>query len=318
MGGDGTWQWILFGVVIAVFLTVDLYLHRGHHAHNRKRAIIWSVVTIGLGLVFTLYVWIAMGAVPAQEYLAAYLLEKSLSLDNLFVFLIIFRMMKIPLEQQGVALMWGILGALVFRGIFIFVGVEVLERWAWVEYILAVLLLLAAWRAFREKARDMQKDNKIVAWLQRHLPVSERRADNRFLVRENDLWKTTPLFVSVIALELSDVMFAIDSVPAVFSITHNKFIVYSSNVFAILGLRSLYVVVAHTIAGLRYLHYGLAVVLAFAAVKMLLGKWHIEIPPLVAVAITVVIIGTAIAASLLERKRRKTAARPETVEEASR
>lgn len=318
MGSGIIWQWILFGVIVAVFLTVDLLLHRGKHGGSRKAAIVWSIVTISLGLGFTIYVWFTMGGSAAQEYLAAYLLEESLSLDNLFVFLIIFRMMKIPIAQQGVALTWGILGALVLRGLFIFVGAEVLERWGWVEYILAALLMLAAWRAYREKPRESEKKNKLVAWLQRHLPVTEHREDAKFLVREGGHWKTTPLFVAVIGLELSDVMFAIDSVPAVFSITRDTFLVYTSNVFAILGLRSLYVVVAHTIAGLRYLHYGLAMVLAFAALKILLGRWNIDIAPLVSVGVTVFVIGASIVASLVGRKRDDKVASPDAVEEASR
>lgn len=297
------WKWVIFGVIIAAFLTIDLLLHRKKHPRGKTRAIVWSLVTVTVGLGFGLYVWQTMGIRAAEKYLAGYLLEESLSLDNLFVFLIIFRMMRIPTGQQGVALNWGILGALVLRGIFIFLGAEILSRWAWLEYVLVVLLLLAAWRALRTNPRETDEDNKLVEWLQRHLAVSEPRNDSRFFVREQGHLKTTPLFVAILALELSDVMFAIDSVPAVFSITREPFIVYTSNIFAILGLRSLYVVVAHTIAGLRYLHYGLAIVLAFAGLKILLGRSGIEIAPLVSVGLTVGIIGTAVVASLFHTKR---------------
>lgn len=299
------WEWIVFGVVVAVFLAADLFLHRGKHAESRKRAIIWSGVTIGVGVGFCGYVWWAKGAQAAHEYLAAYLLEESLSLDNLFVFLIIFRMMGTPLAQQRIALAWGIFGAMVLRGIFIFLGAEILNRWSWVEYLLAAILLYAAWRAFREKPDKPKKDNKLVAWLERHLPVSQPQTGPHFLVRENGTLKATPLLITIVALDISDVMFAVDSIPAAFSVTSETFLIYTSNVFAILGMRSLYVVLVHTIVGLRYLHYGLAGVLAFAGGKLLLAKWGIEVDPLVAVGVIVSTIGTAVAASLPHRKRSK-------------
>ena len=305
MGSGTIWEWAAFGLVVAVFLTVDLLLHRGDHPESRKRAIIWSIVTISLGLGFGFYVWAEMGGRSAQEYLAAYLLEESLSLDNLFVFLIIFRMMRIPKDHQRIALSWGIFGALVFRGIFVFLGLEVLHRWSWVEYIFAGLLLYAAWHAFRENPNAADEDNKLVAWLTRHLPVSQPQAKPHFFVREDGKLKTTPLLVAIIGLEASDVMFAVDSVPAAFSVTSEPFLIYTSNVFAILGLRSLYIVLAHTIAEMRYLHYGLAAVLAFAGLKMLLGKWGVEIEPLIAVAVTVGIIASAVIASVLHKKRLK-------------
>jgi len=264
MGSGTVWEWTAFGVIVAVFLAADLLAHRKHQVDSTRRAAIWSVLAISIGLGFCVYVWWNHGAKPAQEYLAAYLLEESLSLDNLFVFLIVFRMMRIPKDHQRVALTWGILGALVFRAIFVFLGVKVLESWAWVEYIFAALLIYAAFRAVREDPSDTEEDNKLVAWLSRHLPVSGPQKEPHFLVREAGKLKATPLLIAVIGLELTDIMFAIDSVPAAFSVTRDEFLIYSSNVFAILGLRSLYIVLAHTIAELKYLHYGLAGVLAFA------------------------------------------------------
>ncbi len=296
-------EWAAFAVVVTVFLGADLFLHRGDRPDSRRRAVIWSLLSVGLGLAFCGYVWVKLGSVAAQEYLAAYLLEESLSLDNLFVFLIIFRMMRIPKAHQRVALSWGILGALVFRAIFIFLGVEILHRWAWVEYIFALLIFYAAWHAVREDPSDSTEDNKLVAWLARHLRVSQTQEHAKFFVREDGRLKVTPLLVAVLGLEASDVMFAIDSVPAAFSVTRNEFLIYSSNVFAILGLRSLYIVLAHTIAELRYLHYGLAAVLAFAGTKMLLGKWGIEIAPLISVGLIVLMIGTAVLVSLLAKRR---------------
>jgi tellurite resistance protein TerC len=213
-------------------------------------------------------------------------------------------MMKIPQAHQRVALTWGVLGALVFRAIFVFLGIEVLHRWGWVEYIFAALLIYAAFRAVREDPGDVSEDNKLVAWLVRHLPVSGPQEEPHFVVREEGLLKATPLLIAVLGLEATDILFAIDSVPAAFSVTRDEFIIYSSNVFAILGLRSLYIVLAHTIAELRYLHYGLAAVLAFAGGKMLLGKAGYEVPPLVSVGLIVAAIGLAALASVVARSRR--------------
>lgn len=297
------WEWGAFATVVALFVGADLLTHRGNKPESRSRAIAWVALSIAVGLAFCGHVWVKLGPQAAQEYLAAYLLEESLSLDNLFVFLIIFRMTRIPKEHQRVALSWGILGALVFRGVFIFLGVEVLHRWAWIEYIFAVLLLYAAWHALREDPADPNEDNKLVAWLSRHLPVSRPQSEPRFFIREAGMLKVTPLMVAVLGLEASDLLFAIDSVPAAFSVTRNEFLIYSSNVFAILGLRSLYVVLAHTIAELRYLHYGLATVLAFAGVKILLARFGFTIAPLLSVAIIVMLIGVAVVVSLFAKER---------------
>jgi tellurite resistance protein TerC len=232
--------------------------------------------------------------------LAAYLIEKSLSLDNLFVFLIVFRNLQIPPTHQRLGLSWGILGALVFRGLFVFVGVSTLRRWVWIEYVFGLILLAAAWKALREDP-SREGENRAVRWLSKHLPVSCDPETQKFLVDEDGRRKATPLLIAVLAIEISDIVFAIDSVPAALSISRNEFVVYSSNAFAILGLRSLYLVLERTLAELRYLHYGLAAVLAFAALKMLSSHW-IEIPPLVSVLIILACIGAATWASLQKRQ----------------
>ena len=295
------WEWLVFGGIVAALLGVDLFVHRGARAESRKWALVWSVIWVATGLAFTGYVWHRLGGRAAEEYLAAYLIEKSLSLDNLFMFLIIFRMLGIPQGHQRTALSWGVFGALVFRALFVLLGATALERWHWVEYVFAALLLYAAWHAFREDPASERK-NKVVLWLERHLAMGAEPEQPKFLLHEGGKWKATPLLVAVLALELTDILFAIDSVPAAFALTRNEFIIYSSNVFAILGLRSLYIVLAHTIADLRHLHYGLAGVLAFAAVKMLLPE-SLEIPPLASVGVIVAIIGAAVWASLGGRRR---------------
>jgi tellurite resistance protein TerC len=290
------WLWMTFATVLTVFLGMDLFLHRGHRESSRRAAVVWSVVWIAAGLLFAVLVWGALGDQRAIEYIAAYAIEKSLSLDNLFVFLIIFKSLSIPKESQRTALSWGVFGALVFRAIFIFLGAAALQRWEWIVYVFAVLLLVAAWRAFRGVPKEEQ-ENALVSFLARYLPMSKSTTATSFFVREGGAWRATRLFLAVLALELTDILFAIDSVPAALAISRNEFIVYSSNAFAILGLRSLYIVMAHTIAEMRYLHYGLAGVLAFAAFKLLMEEW-IQIPPPLSVAILLVLIGGAVGASL--------------------
>jgi len=300
------WGWLLFAGAVAFLLGLDLWNHRGAKRESHRAAAIWACIWIGAGLSFTFFIWAQMGGIAAQEYLAAYLIEESLSLDNLFVFLIIFQTMRIPKEHQHKALFWGILGAVVFRAAFIFAGAAALEQWQWVEYIFAGILLLAAFHAFREKP-DPNEESRAVLWLSKRLPMSRDSGLSSFFVCEDGRLRVTPLFVAVCALEATDVMFAIDSVPAAFSVTRDVFIVYSSNIFAILGLRALYIVLARLIAELDYLHYGLAAVLAFAAGKMIAHEW-VKISPLLSVGIIVVLIGAAVAASIFlarpEEKKR--------------
>lgn len=294
------WAWIFFGITLLILLFVDLFSHRGGREASRGWAIFWSVVWVGAGLAFTIFVWYAIGGRAVDEYLAAYLIEKSLSLDNMFVFLIIFQTLRIPNENQRTALTWGIFGALFFRAVFIFAGSAAVERWDWMNYIFGLILLAAAVHSFRENPNEV-KESSLVHWLSEKLPVSRDSGTRHFLIKENGITKASPLLVSIIALELTDVLFAVDSVPAAFAVTREPFLIYSSNAFAILGLRSLYIVMAQFISELRYLHYGLAAILAFAAVKVTISNW-VHIQPLVSVAIILVLMGSSVCASLLYLK----------------
>jgi tellurite resistance protein TerC len=294
------WAWSVFGVSLLLLLGMDLFAHRGQHQQSHRAAAVWTIIWIATGVLFALFVWSALGAHQAEEYLAAYLIEKSLSLDNLFVFLIVFRNLQIPPAHQRLGLSWGIFGALVFRGLFVFAGISTLRRWSWIEYVFGLILLAAAWKALREDpARE--RENHAVRWLSKHLPVSCGPETQKFLIDEGGCRKASPLLIAVLAIEISDIVFAIDSVPAALSVSRNEFVVYSSNAFAILGLRSLYLVLERTLAELQYLHYGLAAVLAFAALKMLSSHWF-EIPPLVSVLIILACIGAATWASLQKRQ----------------
>lgn len=299
------WAWVSFAVVFAALLAIDLYAHRGERADSRKTAILWSVVWIVAGLLFAVFVWFQWGRAAAVDYVGAYLIEKSLSVDNLFVFLVIFQMLRIPKEHQRTVLSWGIFGALVLRGVFIFLGVAAIDRYHWVVYVFGGLLLWAAWRTFREDPAD-QTENRAVRWLSLHLPVTLKIHGRRFLVRENGRWVATPLLLAVLGLELTDVIFAIDSVPAAFSITRETFLVYTSNAFAILGLRALYMVLATSLGELRYLHYGLSAILAFAAVKLMIAEW-VEIPAWLSILLIVAALVASIWPSVVHRKRERLA-----------
>lgn len=297
-----TWIWVVFWAVILVLLVVDLLAHRGRHGESHKAAVIWSGVWIAAGLSFCVLVWRVFGSRPAQEYLAAYFIEKSLSLDNVFVFLVIFRSLAIPSRLQHQVLFLGIFGALVFRALFIFLGAAALERWSWVAYVFGAILLFTAWRVFKEDPAQ-QVENKAVRWLAHRLPVTQELHGKHFFVRLEDGRRVvTPLLLALLGLELTDIVFAVDSVPAAFAVTQDTFIIYSSNAFAILGLRALYLLLAGTVGKLRYLHYGLAGVLAFAGLKMVLEPW-IHVPPLLSVAIIIGLIVPAVWFSQRARKR---------------
>jgi tellurite resistance protein TerC len=275
---------------------IDLVAHRGDHGAGARSALIWSIVWVGLGLGFGLVVWLELGPAGAVDYYAAYLIEKSLSVDNLFVFLVIFSALKVPTRFQRRVLWWGILGAVVFRAAFIFAGASAVDRWSWVTYVFAALLLFTAVRTFFASP-SIDEESRVVTWLSRHLPVSQDRTSGRFITRERGRLMVTPLLVALLALESTDILFAVDSVPAAFAVTHDRYILYSSNVMAILGLRALYLVLAEYLPRLVYLHYGLAVILGIAAIKIAISGW-MHIPAWVAIGATLLVVGISIGASL--------------------
>jgi len=276
------WLWVLFGGALVVMLAIDLLSHRDGHADSRRAAIAWSATWIGVGLAFTGAVGLSFGARPAQNYLAAYLIEKSLSVDNLFVFLLIFRSLRIPQAGQRAVLTWGSSGALVFRLLFVVLGAAALEQFDWVVYVFGGILLFASYRALREQPGQEEQASPILNWLEKHLRVSKRLDGTHFFVREDGRLRPTRLVLA-------------------FSVARDPFIVYTSNAFAILGLRSLYVVLADVLASLRYLHYGLSGVLGFAGLKMLLLD-VVHVPPLSSVVIIVAIITASVLPSLRHRR----------------
>jgi tellurite resistance protein TerC len=295
------WAWALLGILLLACITIDLLAHRGHDAESRKSALIWSCIWIGVALAFNGFVAVKFGMEAGEQFLAAYMLEKSLSVDNLFLFIVIFGELRIPRTEQRRVLTFGILGALLTRCVFIMLGAAALQRWHEVTYIFGAILVLTALKLLRAPSEN-EGPPKSLIWLEKHLPWTRDLHGHKFITRINGRLLATPLLVALIAIELTDVVFAIDSIPAAFAVSDDTFIIYSSNVFAVLGLRALYVVLANALNGLRYLRFGLSAVLAFAGIKMLIASW-IKLPPLVSVAVIATCIAIAIAASIAATRR---------------
>jgi len=272
-----------------------------------RKSVLWVAWWVALGLAVGVWVAVTQQAPAAAEYYAAYLLELSLSVDNIFVFLIVFSELHIPEEHQRRVLGWGIIGALVFRAVMIAAGIALLQRVHWIEYVFGAFILFAAWRILfaeeRERRVVEQACDVCATWIARILPVSPMLRGHDFWRREGGRLVATPLFVALVVIETTDIVFALDSVPAVFSITRNPLLVYSSNVMAMVGLRSMYFVLSVALTRLRYLRQGLAIVLVFSAVK-LLGGDHVHISPVVSVGIIGLVLGLTIALSLWPRRPR--------------
>lgn len=292
--------WIAFSVGVLALLAVDLGLaQRSNRPVTRTEAAVWSMVWIGLALVFNAGIYYTSGSELALEFLAGYLIEKSLSVDNIFVFLLIFSYFSVPLAYQRRVLLWGILGALVMRGIFIAVGATLLHYFHWIIYVFGGFLIFTGVQMLR--AGDEQTDpenNPVIRLVRRILPVTDDYEEQRFFVRRQGKLFATPLLVVLLSVESTDLMFAVDSIPAIFAVTDDVFIVYTSNVFAILGLRALYFLIADVLDLFVYLRYGLGVVLGFVGVKMLLVDTY-PIPIGVSLSVIAVVLTVAVAASLL-------------------
>jgi tellurite resistance protein TerC len=294
-------HWIGFHVFILILLGVELlYVRHQGRSKTQSTSVAATILWVAAALAFAFFIFRSMGSLSATQYLAGYAIEESLSIDNLFLFLLLFRLFKIEPAHQPKALFWGVLGAILMRGAFIAAGIGLLAHFKWVSYVFAAILLIAAIRLVLPSAqKDETHTPRWIAWLARLHPVSLRQ--DKFFVIENGQRMITVLFLALIAIELTDVVFALDSIPAVLSITRQPFLAYTSNIMAVMGLRSLYFLLAHLLTKLRFLHYGLAAVLAFAALKMLAAQ-YLDIGPLTSLGTIIVILGTTIALSLLPKK----------------
>jgi tellurite resistance protein TerC len=298
------WGWVGFGLFMAAMMALDLgVFHRKSHEVRIREALGWSALWITLALIFNLIVWRWRGPDPALEFLAGYLVELSLSVDNLFVFLLLFTYFKVPTQYQHKVLFWGILGALVMRAGFVAAGITLIRNFHWIIYVFGAFLVITGLRIMRDQDHDIHPErNPVLRLIRRWLPVTNDYHGNRFLIRQDGRLWATPLFVVLVLVETTDVIFAVDSVPAVLAITTDPFIVYTSNVFAILGLRSMFFALSGVMKLFRFLNYGLAAVLVFVGGKMLLTG-VVKVPTWLSLLVIVVLLASAVIASLLIPKR---------------
>ncbi|HZI17036.1 MAG TPA: TerC family protein [Pyrinomonadaceae bacterium] len=308
MTSHSIWAWVGFNAFILFMLLLDLGLfNRKAHAVTYKEATVWSVVWITLALIFGAGVFYYMGSELGLMYLTGYLIEKSLSVDNLFVFLLIFSYFKVPAKYQHRVLFWGVIGALVMRAIMIFLGAALITRFEWIIYVFGAFLVYTGIRMFKQDEQDIHpEENPVVRLVTRLVPITRHYEEERFFTRVNGRLHGTLLLLVLIVVEVTDLVFAVDSIPAIFAITTDTFIVYTSNIFAILGLRSLYFLLAGVIEKFHYLRVGLAIVLTYIGTKMLLHAVHINIPTLISLGIVALVLGASVAASFIWPKKAET------------
>jgi tellurite resistance protein TerC len=303
--------WIVFNAAILVLLFLDLAVwNREGRVLAFKHALLSAALWITLAFLFAAFIHYWMGAGKALEFVTGYVIEESLSVDNLFVFILLFRYFKVPPEQERTVLFWGILGALAMRGAFIGAGVALVHRFHWILYLFGAFLVYSGVKLFGEAESEPvdPSHNALLRLTRRFVPVSEGYEGKRFFIRRAGRRLATPLFVVLLVVETTDILFATDSIPAILAISHDPFIVYTSNAFAILGLRSMYFVLSAHMKVFHYLHYGLAVVLIFIGAKMLIG-FRYQIPTWVALAVIACVLGVSVLVSVLfPRKEEKQAA----------
>lgn len=296
--------WILFNVFVVAMLVLDLgVFHRKTHTVKFREAMLWSVVWITLAAAFAVVVYFWHGRREALEFVTGYVIELSLSVDNLFIFLLIFRFFKVSAPHQHKVLFWGILGALVMRALFIALGVGLIQKFHWIIYGFGALLIYSGIRLFLQQEAEVHPEkNPVLRLFRKLVPVTEDYHGDRFFVRKSTRRYATPLLVVLIVVETTDLIFAVDSIPAILAITLNAFIVYTSNVFAILGLRSMYFALAGMMEMFHYLHYGLSLILIFVGTKMLVSHYY-EIPTEIALSIVAGILLASVLASKVHPRK---------------
>lgn len=308
--------WIGFGILVVFILALDLgVLNRTSHIPTFKEALSWTAMYVTFALAFSGFVyfgyenaWLGLGDTigrPADgktaflEYLTGYVVEQSLSIDNIFVIAVIFSYFKIPTEYQHRVLFWGILGAVVFRALMIFVGVVLIERFSWMSYVFGAILIYSAYKMYTSTDEEVDPDkNPVVNFFKKFMPVTSRFDGEKFFIKRLGVTAATPLFIALLVVETTDVMFAFDSIPAIFAITTDPFLVFTSNIFAILGLRSLYFVLASVLDKFRFLQLGLTLILAFVGVKMILIAQDIHIPEVISLGVIILTLAGSILASM--------------------
>jgi len=305
MGSGNIWLWIGFNAFVVTMLALDLFVfHRKTHEIKVKEALLWSAFWIFLALLFNIGIYFYQGKQLALEFFAGYLIEKALSIDNLFVFILIFSYFKVPAKYQHKVLFWGILGALVMRAAFIAGGIALIKNFHGIIYVFGAFLIFTGIKMVMEKDKEIHPENNVILKLFRKvMPVTPDFVEGKFFVIKDGRRFATPLFIVLLIVETTDLVFAVDSIPAVLAITHDPFIVYTSNVFAILGLRSLYFALAGTIHLFHYLHYGLSAILVFVGTKMLISDFY-KVPIVVSLVVIASLLTASVVASLLDPKKK--------------
>jgi len=302
-----TLLWLGFGALLLIMFAIDLgVFNRKSHALSFREALTWTLVWVGLALAFNGWILYALGPAKALEFLTGYLIEQSLSVDNLFVFIMIFDYFHVTKVHQPKILKWGIIGALAMRAVFILTGIELIERFHWMIYVFGAILVVTGIKmAFGGEEQIEPEKNLLVRLVRRFLPIVKRIRDDRFFIRKGGITAATPLFLTLLVVESSDVIFAVDSIPAVLAVTRDPFIVYTSNVFAILGLRSLYYLLANVMGMFVYLKLGVSFILAFVGVKMFLADTRFAIPIHFSLGVIFGALTIAIVTSITLGKRRR-------------
>jgi tellurite resistance protein TerC len=299
------WPWIGFNVFVLIMLALDLgVFNRKSHVISVKESISWTLVWIALALTFNLGIGHFMGNDKALEFLTGYVIEKSLSVDNIFVIALLFSYFSVPPRYQHKVLFWGILGALVMRASMIAVGAKLIAEFAWIIYVFGAFLILTGIKMIAKQETDIHPEQTLIVRLfRRFIPVTRDYHEGHFFVRHQGALMATPLFIALLVVEFTDLIFAVDSIPAIFAVTRDPFIVYTSNVFAILGLRSLYFALAGVLDKFHYLKFGLGLVLTFVGIKMLLGHSPWRIDTHISLGVIILILTGSVIASLIWPKK---------------
>jgi tellurite resistance protein TerC len=298
--------WIGFAVLITIMFILDLGIfNRRSHEISFREALTWTLVWVGLAVAFNVGIFFFLGSTKALEFLTGYLIEESLSVDNLFVFIMIFSYFHVSRAHQPKILKWGIIGALVLRAVFIFLGIELFERFHWMVYLFGGLLIITGIKmAFGGEEKIEPEKNLVVRLVRRFVPITKRIYGDRFFIRRNGLLAATPLLLTLLVVESSDVIFAVDSIPAILAVTRDPFIVYTSNVFAIMGLRSLFYLLSNVMEMFAYLKLGVSFILAFVGVKMLLSQTY-PVPIYFSLGVIVGVLAISIVTSITIGARKK-------------
>lgn len=298
--------WVAFGIMIFILLALDIAVfNRKSHEIKLKEAVLWSAFWITLALLFNVVVYAFYGHESALQFLTAYLVEKSLSMDNLFVFLMIFSFFKVPHKYQHKVLFWGIIGALVMRLFFIYAGITLINKFHWIIYIFGAMLIYSGIKMLKDKETEiLPEKNRVLKLFRKFMPTTSKYHDGHFFVRLDGILHATPLFVVMIVIETSDLIFAVDSIPAVLAISNDTFIVYTSNIMAILGLRALFFALAGVMNIFEYLHYGLSAILIFVGVKMVVADIY-KISIFASLGIIFSILCLSIIASVIDSRKKE-------------